>query len=94
MDFGSFFVWLEILGLLIFLITVLNFLFQIFVRKKSLQSALFGAEKADESPDADDMEQKKQAVQTSFKKTAIIAIFVVFNILFFYWVLEYTILFE
>jgi hypothetical protein len=64
------------------------------VRKKSLQSALFGAEKADESPDADDMEQKKQAVQTSFKKTAIIAIFVVFNILFFYWVLEYTILFE
>ena len=94
MDFGSIFEWLEILGLFFFLLTILNLFFQVFVRKKSVKSIFFGTDRSGDSQDSDETKQKNQAAQTSHKKTAFIAIFVVFNISFFYWILEYRVLFE
>ena len=85
MEFGVIEDVLGLLGLLLFVLTILNILFQFFVRKKSLKEAILWPNPIDETNEPVDDETIAKR-----KKRFFIAAVAIFNVLFFYTVYVYV----
>ena len=85
MEFGVIEDVLGILGLLLFVLTILNILFQFFVRKKSLKEAILWPNTIDGANEPVDDETIAKR-----KKRFFIAAVAIFNVFFFYIVYVYV----
>ena len=85
MEFGIIEDVLGILGLLLFVLTILNILLQFFVRNKSLKEAILWPNTIDEANEPVDDETIAKR-----KKRFFIAAVAIFNVLFFYAVYVYV----